>query len=119
MTDPAYIAAERSGALAPVRLFTGFVGQSLGVVLRGGAAYHAWVLLLLAVFANGVFAYSEQLTQGLIATGMRDQLSWGFYIGNFAYLVGVAAAAVVLVIPAYVYHWSPIKEVVLFGELMA
>jgi molybdopterin-containing oxidoreductase family membrane subunit len=119
MTDPAYIAAGRSGALAPVRLFTDFVGQSLGVVLRGGAAYYAWVLLLLAIFANGVFAYSEQLTQGMITTGMRDQVSWGFYIGNFAYLVGVAAAAVVLVIPAYLYHWKPIKEVVLFGELMA
>ena len=50
---------------------------------------------------------------------MRDQVSWGFYIGNFAFLVGVAAAAVVLVIPAYVYNWGPIKEVVLIGELLS
>jgi molybdopterin-containing oxidoreductase family membrane subunit len=121
MTDPMRLegSGRFGGALGPARLFVDFVRQSLAVVLRGGAAYYAWVLLLLAVFANGVAAYSQQVTHGLIVTGMRDQLSWGFYIGNFAYLVGVAAAAVVLVIPAYVYEWKPIKEVVLFGELMA
>ena len=50
---------------------------------------------------------------------MRDQVSWGFYIGNFAFLVGVAAAAVVLVVPAYVYNWGPIREVVLIAELLS
>src|SRR5512142_384884 len=50
---------------------------------------------------------------------MRDDVSWAFYIENFAFLVGVAAAAVLLVIPAYVYHWKPIKEVVVLGELLA
>ena len=56
---------------------------------------------------------------GLVVTAMRDQVSWGFYIGNFTFLVGVAAAAVVLVIPAYVYDWKPIREIVIFGELLA
>jgi molybdopterin-containing oxidoreductase family membrane subunit len=46
-------------------------------------------------------------------------VSWAFYIGNFTFLVGVAAAAVVLVIPAYIYHWGPIKEVALLGEILA
>jgi molybdopterin-containing oxidoreductase family membrane subunit len=50
---------------------------------------------------------------------MRDQVSWGFYIGNFTFLVGVAAAAVVLVIPAYVYDWKPIRQIVVYGELLA
>jgi molybdopterin-containing oxidoreductase family membrane subunit len=50
---------------------------------------------------------------------MRDSVSWAFYIGNFTFLVGVAAAAVMLVIPAYVYNWKPIKEIVIFGELLA
>jgi molybdopterin-containing oxidoreductase family membrane subunit len=50
---------------------------------------------------------------------MRDPVSWGFYIGNFTFLVGVAAAAVVLVIPAYVYDWKPIREIVIYGELLA
>ena len=50
---------------------------------------------------------------------MRDQASWGFYIANFTFLVGVAAAAVLLVIPAYVYKWKPIKEIAVLGEMLA
>jgi Ni/Fe-hydrogenase subunit HybB-like protein len=56
---------------------------------------------------------------GLIATNMRDQVSWAFYVGNFTFLVGIAAAAVLLVIPAYIYQWKPMKEVVILGELLA
>jgi molybdopterin-containing oxidoreductase family membrane subunit len=60
-----------------------------------------------------------QLKKGLIVTAMRDQVSWGLYLSNFTFLVGVAAAAVLLVIPAYIYDFKPIKEIVLFGEMMA
>jgi molybdopterin-containing oxidoreductase family membrane subunit len=67
----------------------------------------------------GTSAYIEQLRDGLISTNMRDQVSWAFYIGNFTFLVGVAAAAVLLVIPAYVYHWKPIREIAILGELLA
>jgi molybdopterin-containing oxidoreductase family membrane subunit len=74
---------------------------------------------LLALIAIGLLAYSFQLRQGLIATNMRDQVSWAFYVGNFTFLVGIAAAAVMLVIPAYVYDWGPIKEVAILGELLA
>jgi Ni/Fe-hydrogenase subunit HybB-like protein len=88
-------------------------------VLKGGTAYKAWVAFLLATIGVGVFAYSRQATQGLIVTNMRDDVSWAFYIGNFTFLVGVAAAAVLLVIPAYVYQWKPIKEVAVLGELLA
>ncbi len=56
---------------------------------------------------------------GLGETNMKDPVSWAFYIGNFTFMVGVAAAAIMLVIPAYVYDWKPIKEVVIFGELLA
>ena len=63
--------------------------------------------------------YAKQLDRGLIITAMRDQVSWGFYIANFTFLVGVAAAAVLLVIPAYLYQFKPIKEIVLFGEMIA
>ncbi len=61
----------------------------------------------------------SQLYSGLIVTAMRDQVSWGFYISNFTFMVGVAAAAVLLVIPAYVYQWKPIKEIAILGELVA
>src|SRR5215208_3148472 len=88
-------------------------------VLSGGKAYKAWVAFLLATILVGALSYAQQARGGLIVTNMRDEVSWAFYIGNFTFLVGVAAAAVLLVIPAYVYQWKPIKEVVVLGELLA
>ncbi len=96
-----------------------FIKTSAGFALSGGKAYWLWVSCLLILMAWGGWAYVEQLQSGLILTNMRDQVSWAFYIGNFTFLVGLAAAAVVLVIPAYVYHWGPIKEVALLGEILA
>ncbi len=88
-------------------------------VTTGNRTYFAWLAALGTLIAIGVVAFVHQARVGLIATNMRDQVSWAFYIGNFTFLVGVAAAAVLLVIPAYIYHWGPIKEVVLLGELLA
>ena len=88
-------------------------------VLKGGKLYYSWLGLLGLFILIGGWAYSQQLQHGLALTAMRDQVSWGFYISNFTFLVGVAAAAVLLVVPAYVYDFKPIKEIVLFGELMA
>jgi molybdopterin-containing oxidoreductase family membrane subunit len=96
-----------------------FLRGCVRLVVSGGRAYKAWIAFLLATIAVGGFAYSQQVRHGLIATNMRDEVSWAFYIGNFTFLVGVAAAAVLLVIPAYVYQWKPIKEVVVLGELLA
>lgn len=105
--------------MSSVGLFTRFVTGSGRIVSRGGRLYWTWIALLLVLIASGIAAYTGQITVGLAVTAMRDQVSWGFYIGNFTFLVGVAAAAVVLVIPAYVYDWEPIREIVIFGELLA
>jgi molybdopterin-containing oxidoreductase family membrane subunit len=102
-----------------VRSFLRFAAGSARIVLRGNSLYWSWIALLVALIFVGARAYAHQLANGLIATSMRDQVSWAFYIGNFTFLVGVAAAAVLLVIPAYVYEWKPIKEVVILGELLA
>lgn len=96
-----------------------FLRGAVRQVFTGGKGYKAWVAVLLAMIGIGLFGYSRQWQEGLIATSMRDQVTWAFYIGNFTFLVGVAAAAVLLVVPAYVYHWKPIKEVVVLGELLA
>jgi molybdopterin-containing oxidoreductase family membrane subunit len=96
-----------------------FVKGCARQVAGGGRAYKAWIASLIAMIAVGAVAYWNQVSQGLIATNMRDDVSWAFYIGNFTFLVGVAAAAVLLVIPAYVYQWKPLKEVVVLGELLA
>ena len=105
--------------MSSAALFSRFVTGSARIVLGGGRIYWAWIALLLALIVSGIAAYTGQITVGLSVTAMRDQVSWGFYIGNFTFLVGVAAAAVVLVIPAYVYDWEPIREIVIFGELLA
>jgi len=96
-----------------------FIKESFQIVIRGSRRYYIWMAFLFILIVWGTTGYIQQLKQGLLVTNMRDPSSWGFYIGNFTFLVGVAAAAILLVIPAYIYNWKPIKEVVLFGELLA
>ena len=88
-------------------------------MLRGSLNYYLWVCLLLVLISTGGWFYYQQLSEGLVVTNMTNQVSWGFYIANFTFLVGVAAAAVMLVIPAYVFHRDDIKDVVLMGDFMA
>ena len=99
--------------------FIRFIKESFQVVIRGSKTYYLWLAFLFILIIWGATGYAQQLKQGLLVTNMRDSVSWAFYIGNFTFLVGVAAAAVMLVIPAYIYNWKPLKEVVIFGELLA
>jgi Ni/Fe-hydrogenase subunit HybB-like protein len=99
--------------------FIRFLKESFQIVIRGSKRYYIWLAFLFALIIWGSTGYIEQLKQGLLVTNMRDPISWAFYIGNFTFLVGVAAAAIMLVIPAYIYNWKPLKEVVIFGELLA
>ncbi|MBI5814840.1 MAG: polysulfide reductase NrfD [Nitrospinae bacterium] len=92
---------------------------ALSEVKKGSNLYYGWVAGLSAVILLGVISYAVQMSNGFIVTSIRDQVSWGFYISNFTFLVGVAAAAVLLVLPAYIYHFKPIKEIVFLGEMMA
>ena len=96
-----------------------FFVDGLRQVFKGGRLYWRWVGGLGVVVLAGMAFYWRQLDQGLIVTGMSDQVSWGAYIANFTYLVGVAAAAVMLVIPAYVFHREDVRHVVLIGEGIA
>jgi len=87
--------------------------------LRGGIGFQLFRLLLLGCMAMGLYAYSFQARFGLSVTGMNDIVSWGFYISNFTFLVGVAAAAVMLILPAYVFHDPNFHRVVIIGEGVA
>ena len=102
-----------------LRNFKQFILDTVGLMLRGSRIYYIWVGFLLLLITSGVIAYMGQLNNGLLVTNMRDQVSWGFYIGNFNFLVGVAAASIMLVIPAYIYDWGPIKEITILGEMLA
>ncbi|MEW6252743.1 MAG: sulfate reduction electron transfer complex DsrMKJOP subunit DsrP [Planctomycetota bacterium] len=85
----------------------------------GDWRYHLWMSVLTVFALLGLHAWAQQLVYGLVTTGMTDQVSWGLYIANFTYLVGLAAAAAMLVIPVYVYRNMHLHDVVIFGELLA
>ncbi len=87
--------------------------------LNGGAKLYAWFLFLGVFIMAYLYGTFMQVTQGMIVTGLNDQVTWGIYIANLVFLVGVAAAAVTVVFPAYVYNYEPLKKVVIIGEMLA
>ncbi len=87
--------------------------------LTGGIGYQIYLCCLAAFMVLGVYAYSVQANLGLAATNMSNIVSWGFYIANFTFLVGVAAAAVMLILPAYIFKDKDFHRVVIIGEGVA
>jgi len=96
-----------------------FLWRCFRLSFVGDWRYHIWMTLLTVVALFGLNAYAKQLVEGLATTGMTDQVSWGLYIANFTFLVGMAAAAVMLVIPVYVFRNRELHDLVIFGELLA
>jgi molybdopterin-containing oxidoreductase family membrane subunit len=74
---------------------------------------------LTLIILVGAYAYSVQLRDGLGVTGMSDHVSWGLYISNFTFLVGLAAAALMLVLPAYILEDVDFGHAVLMAEAVA
>jgi Ni/Fe-hydrogenase subunit HybB-like protein len=97
----------------------GFFADGVREITRGSLAYHVWMGTLTLVMLCGAYAYALQLRDGLAVTGMNDHVSWGLYISCFTFLVGMAAAAVILVMPTYVLQDHDFKSAVLFGEALA
>ncbi len=102
-----------------MRRYLTFLWECVRISFVGGWRYHTWMLVLTLIALVGLYAYCYQLVHGLVTTGMTDQVSWGLYIANFTYLVGLAAAAAMLVIPVYIYRNMHLHDVVIFGELLA
>jgi len=96
-----------------------FLWRALGLATDGGPLFYAWMLLLTAVALVGLNAWAQQVADGMIHTNMTDHVSWGLYIANFTFAVGVAAGGVMMVIPAYLYRDREMHDVVIFGELLA
>jgi molybdopterin-containing oxidoreductase family membrane subunit len=87
--------------------------------LSGSNRYWAWIFFLLAVIGVGFIAYMKQFNEGLGITGLSRDVSWGLYIGQFTFLVGVAASAVMLVIPYYLHDFKKFGKIVILGEFLA
>ncbi|MCM5663914.1 sulfate reduction electron transfer complex DsrMKJOP subunit DsrP [Galbibacter mesophilus] len=105
--------------MATFKVFRSLVKDSFNVITQGSLRYHLWMGALTLVMLIGMYCYSIQLEEGLSVTGMHDRVSWGLYISNFTFLVGVAAAAVMLVMPTYVLKDMDFKQAVLIGEGLA
>ena len=81
--------------------------------------YYMWLLFLLALIGMGVYFYMMQLTQGLTVTGMSRDVTWGLYIAQFTFLVGVAASAVMVVLPYYLHNVKEFGRITVIGEFLA
>ncbi len=86
---------------------------------KGDRIYWGWIVLLLVIISTGVFSYLNQLTTGLTLTGMSRDVSWGVYIAQFTFLVGVAASAVMVVLPYYLHNYKAFGKIVIIGEFLA
>ena len=87
--------------------------------LRGNRKYKAWVIFLLHLIGLGAFSYLRQLDYGLGITGMSRNVTWALYIAQFTFLVGVAASAVMLVIPYYLHNFKVFGRITILGEFLA
>jgi molybdopterin-containing oxidoreductase family membrane subunit len=86
---------------------------------RGGARFWALLALWGLLITAGTIAYAGQLTQGLTVTGMSRDVSWGLYIAQFTFLVGIAASAVMVVLPYYLHDYKVFGRTVILGEFLA
>lgn len=96
-----------------------FLARCLSVATDGGPLFYGWMTLLTALALVGANAFAHQTVQGMALTNMSDHVSWGMYIANLTYMVGLAAGAVMMVIPAYLYDDHEMHDVVIVGEVLA
>lgn len=91
----------------------------LDKALKGSPIYWGWLMVLLGFIGAGFLVYLYQFQEGLRITGMSRDVSWGFYIGQFTYLVGVAASGVMVVLPYYLHDYKAFGRVTILGEFLA
>lgn len=96
-----------------------FISDCIRWSLAGGIGFKIYLVVMLAIIGVGAVAYVKQLQEGLVITGMSNIVSWGLYIANFTFFVGVAAAAVMLILPAYILKDKDMHEVIIIGECVA
>jgi len=91
----------------------------LEAAFRGGKRYWALLGFWAVLIVVGLFAWGRQFTEGLTVTGMSQDVTWGIYIAQFTFLVGVAASAVMVVLPYYLHNYKAFGRMVILGEGLA
>lgn len=87
--------------------------------LSGSKLYYTLIFGLLILIGMGFYFYMQQIQFGLGITGMNRDVTWGFYIAQFTFLVGVAASAVMLVLPYYLHNFKEFGKMTVLGEFLA
>jgi molybdopterin-containing oxidoreductase family membrane subunit len=104
---------------AHVSSYPRFLAALVWQSLDGSPRFYAWMTVLTAIALVGANAWARQIASGMVVTSLTDHVSWGLYIANFTFGVGLAAGAVMMVIPAYLYDDHEMHEVVILGEILA
>lgn len=91
----------------------------LELAIRGNRKYWAWMIFLSFVIGLGCASFIEQLNEGLSITGLSRDVTWGFYLAQLTFLVGVAASAVMLVMPYYLHNYKAFGKITIIGEFVA
>ncbi len=87
--------------------------------IKGSLSYWSWIITLLVLIGIGFGCYLLQWFEGLRITGMSRDVSWGLYIAQFTFLVGVAASAVMVVLPYYLHNYKAFGRITILGEFLA
>jgi len=87
--------------------------------LIGDKRYWTWIFILLSLILIGTLFYLRQFNVGLTITGLKRDITWGFYIAQFTFLVGVAASAVMMVLPYYLHNAKAFGKMTILGEFLA
>ena len=87
--------------------------------LSGSKGYWIWIFILLGIMAIGFLFWLRQFNEGLVITGLSRDVSWGFYIAQFTFMVGVAASAVMVVLPYYLHDYKAFAKITILGEFLA
>ncbi len=109
----------RGGKHPDVPSYALFLWRAFKSAFESTWRYYVWMTALTVLVLVGLNAWATQVADGMVRTHMTDHVSWGFYIANFTFGVGLAAGAVMMVIPAYVYDDHEMHDVVIVGEILA
>jgi len=88
-------------------------------IFQGSKSYWTWIGFLLVLIGIAVVMYIRQFNEGLGITGMSRDVTWGIYIAQFTFLVGVAASAVMVVLPYYLHNYKAFGKITILGEFLA
>ena len=91
----------------------------LEYALKGNKKYWGWLFFLVLIITAGIYFYFIQLDIGLGVTGMSRDVSWGLYIAQFTFIVGIAASAVMVVLPYYLHNYKEFEKITILGEFLA